>query len=205
VHAAFLEAAGLSVVAGLIALPRLASAWTMLSSPAFPKAGAFAVLVAIMVAGGAMALRSETVRCLRQRLSDALRASANAGGGRSGRQLLCALLLYAAFFSITGAILFPLLCCLDREGAPTLSTIAPMIGSCISSFALAWIAGFVTPGASAGLGVREAVLVMALEGTVGAAEAATAALALRLVTTLGDGLFFVIALILPPSPKAAGR
>ena len=52
--------------------------------------------------------------------------------------------------------------------------------------ALAWLVGFVTPGSSAGIGVREAVLIAALEGSLGAPASGLIALALRLVTIAGD-------------------
>jgi len=62
-------------------------------------------------------------------------------------------------------------------------------------FAIAWIAGFVTPGAPAGLGVREAVLVMGLTPIYGSGMAVGLSVTLRIVTTLGDGLAFVAALL----------
>ena len=70
--------------------------------------------------------------------------------------------------------------------------------------ALAWAAGFVVPGSSAGLGVREAVLIVALESTLGAEASTLVALALRLVTTAGDGVFCALALVLPLPQCAAG-
>ena len=62
-------------------------------------------------------------------------------------------------------------------------------------FAWSWIAGYITPGAPAGLGVREAVLVSALTPVYGAGTAIGLSLSLRAVTTLGDGLAFLIALV----------
>lgn len=62
-------------------------------------------------------------------------------------------------------------------------------------FAWSWIAGYVTPGAPAGLGVREAVLVSSLTPMYGASVAVGLTLSLRVVTTLGDMLVFVFALI----------
>jgi len=58
-------------------------------------------------------------------------------------------------------------------------------------FAVAWIAGFLTPGAPAGLGVREVVLVAALTPVYGSETAVGAAAVLRVVTVLGDGLVFL--------------
>ena len=67
-------------------------------------------------------------------------------------------------------------------------------GSLLATFALAWTAGLVIPGAPAGLGVFELVLVLWLggvvEGGVVENEAALLATALsyRVVSTAGDGL-----------------
>ena len=61
-------------------------------------------------------------------------------------------------------------------------------------FAVAWVAGFVTPGAPAGLGVREVVLVGALTPVYDHGTAIGVAAMLRVVTVLGDGLAFLIGL-----------
>lgn len=61
-------------------------------------------------------------------------------------------------------------------------------------FAWSWIAGYVTPGAPAGLGVREAVLVSVLTSTYGASIAVGLTISLRVVTTLGDLMVFLAAL-----------
>jgi len=61
------------------------------------------------------------------------------------------------------------------------------------AFALAWIIGFITPGAPSGIGVREAVLLYLLQPVVGGAEAALTATFLRLVTICGDLLFWLMA------------
>lgn len=57
-------------------------------------------------------------------------------------------------------------------------------------FSLAWVAGFLTPGAPAGLGIREAILVAVLGATYGAGIAVGLTLLLRMVTLGGDGLAF---------------
>jgi uncharacterized membrane protein YbhN (UPF0104 family) len=62
----------------------------------------------------------------------------------------------------------------------------------VPAFALSWVAGFVAPGAPAGLGVREAFLVGGTAPFYGPGTALSAALALRLVTVLGDGLAFLL-------------
>jgi hypothetical protein len=54
--------------------------------------------------------------------------------------------------------------------------------------ALAWIVGYVVPGAPAGLGLREAVVVLGLKPVLGDAEALAVALCYRLVTVSADAL-----------------
>jgi len=68
------------------------------------------------------------------------------------------------------------------------------------ALALAWVAGFVVPGAAAGVGVREAVPIVALDGPLGPEASAVVALAFRLVTTAGEGVFCALALTLPMRP-----
>lgn len=76
----------------------------------------------------------------------------------------------------------------------------------VGSFALAWIIGFVTPGAPAGLGVREAVMLLILGTTYPAVAAGAIVVGLRVVTTVGDILLFPIGLLLATKPpkQAAG-
>lgn len=66
----------------------------------------------------------------------------------------------------------------------------------VSAFAIAWVAGFVTPGAPAGMGVREGVLILMLGGPLGPAAATALILALRIATMLGDILCLVAGLLL---------
>jgi len=63
-------------------------------------------------------------------------------------------------------------------------------------FAVAWVAGFLTPGAPAGLGVREIVLVAILTPIFETETAVGVAAVLRVVTVLGDGLVFLGGLVL---------
>lgn len=61
-------------------------------------------------------------------------------------------------------------------------------GSWLAAFALAWTAGLVVPGAPAGLGVFEAVLLLRLAGTLPQSSVLAVALSYRLVVTLADAL-----------------
>lgn len=125
-------------------------------------------------------------------------ATAGGVGGLGATALLRAAALQAAFFALAGCVLWSLAAAM---GGPGPVAVGP--GTSVSALALAWVAGFVAPGASAGIGVREAVLILALEGALGAEVSAVIALALRLVTTAGDAVFFGLALALPlPSGPA---
>jgi uncharacterized membrane protein YbhN (UPF0104 family) len=105
--------------------------------------------------------------------------------GVAGRQfplhaLRRPLLLSLAFFlgfAVILALLFALL-----RGSPPLLT-----DRLVAAYLVAWIVGFITPGAPGGLGVREAVFI-ALAGVSGPLPVEGALLG-RLVSTLGDVLF----------------
>lgn len=115
-------------------------------------------------------------------------------------RLLCAVLLHALFFLVVAAIFWVLAASVGESDRPGIGFAAG-----IPVVALAWLAGFVTPGSSAGIGVREAVLIAALEGPLGAPAATLVALALRLVTVGGDVVFFSLAMALGPRDRQPGR
>lgn len=72
----------------------------------------------------------------------------------------------------------------------------------VSIFAFAWLAGFIMPGASGGIGVREAILSAALEHSAGSAEALIIAFGFRIITIAGDVLLFIGSFLLPkPVPN----
>jgi len=60
----------------------------------------------------------------------------------------------------------------------------------IGTNAVAWVAGFITPGASGGIGVREVVIIALLSPYTGQPEALVLSIILRLVTMCGDLLSF---------------
>lgn len=64
------------------------------------------------------------------------------------------------------------------------------------AFAIAWLIGFFTPGAPAGLGVREGVMAALLGPTAGTHDALTIIIGLRLATVLGDGLALALGALL---------
>ena len=120
-----------------------------------------------------------------------LAKGADRGSPPAVLRLLRAMVLYALFFLVVAAIFWMLALSVSESGRPSIG----LAGS-VPVVALAWLVGFVTPGSSAGIGVREAVLIAALEGTLGAPASALIALALRLVTIGGDVVFFTLCVTL---------
>ncbi|MGC9417626.1 MAG: hypothetical protein ACP5EN_01525 [Rhodovulum sp.] len=117
---------------------------------------------------------------------------------RRTRWLLAPLLLAMCFMGGLGAVFAGV--------AAMLGLTDPVLAGYVAI--IAWLAGYVTPGAPGGLGVREAVLI-ALLGMQSAPEAVLlAALIFRVVTTLGDLACFSVGWLgasklgarLPPEP-----
>ncbi|MGR5161459.1 hypothetical protein ACPV4X_06200 [Vibrio owensii] len=106
-----------------------------------------------------------------------------------------ALGLYLIFFTLSGSLFSAVYLNLSaHDGAGQWSQL-------IAYFVIAWLAGFLTPGAPAGLGVREAVLLILLGTTAHQETLLLAVLLSRIVTVLGDLLFFAIASFYRPRHK----
>jgi glycosyltransferase 2 family protein len=75
----------------------------------------------------------------------------------------------------------------------------------VGVFSLAWLAGFVAPGAPAGLGIRDAILVVGLSLNHSVADAIALAAFHRMTTVAGDVVVFLIALGLRRRKAQAGR
>jgi hypothetical protein len=65
-------------------------------------------------------------------------------------------------------------------------------------FAIAWLAGFLVPGAPGGLGIREAVLLHLFTPITGLGIALGLSVTMRITTTIADGFGFVLGLMLSP-------
>ena len=59
-------------------------------------------------------------------------------------------------------------------------------------FSIAWVAGFIIPGAPGGIGVREAVIIFFITPIIGEAQSIAVAIALRFITLLGDVWFLIV-------------
>lgn len=104
--------------------------------------------------------------------------------------------IYILFFNIYGCILVGIVYAV--HGFPGFQE----IGIIMMTFSVAWIAGFITPGAPAGLGVREAIIVALLTHLIDEPQSLLVALIFRLVSIFGDILFFVFSYWLYPNEKA---
>ncbi|HEX6317540.1 MAG TPA: hypothetical protein VFZ84_01615 [Burkholderiales bacterium] len=190
VLASLAETALLLAVAGALALPLLGPELAHASgrSPLWPVAAMLATLLGLMVvivrASGARQAQATS------RILVALRSLAP--------RLPKAGVLHLAFFGVGGLILWTVAAAAQVPSEQALDLL-----TAVSAMALAWWAGFVVPGAAAGVGVREAVLVLTLEQHLGAEGAVLVALALRAITTLGDLLFFGLCSLTPARASTA--
>ncbi len=69
---------------------------------------------------------------------------------------------------------------------------ADSIRQVISSYSAAWVCGFVIPGAPGGIGVREAILTLLLEGVMDGKILVFVIIAHRIITIIGDFAVFAI-------------
>jgi glycosyltransferase 2 family protein len=118
-----------------------------------------------------------------RRAASARGSVAAVGASRFLARLMAALTAATLFFAAT-TLLVSIACRLlldDPAGFDIAAVAATLAG--------AWVVGFVIPGASAGIGVREAAVILLLSPALGAGNAAVVATIYRLVTAGGDTLF----------------
>jgi glycosyltransferase 2 family protein len=108
-----------------------------------------------------------------------------------GSSVVRAFVWYVAFLLVSG-LLFVGLVEFLVEGSATEAGGLTLIGA----YVLAWLVGLVTPGAPAGVGVRELVLLFLLKGLVSEADLLLAVMLGRMVTVAGDLAFFGFARML---------
>ena len=106
-------------------------------------------------------------------------------------------LLYLVFFVAAGSVLW-------LQGLGLGVADPALLPAVVSIGAAAWILGFVTPGAAAGIGVREALLIAGLSDGLGIDNAALMAIAFRGCTLVGDTVFFAAGLALTAGRSGAG-
>ncbi|WP_158783506.1 lysylphosphatidylglycerol synthase domain-containing protein [Pantoea sp. BAV 3049] len=102
-------------------------------------------------------------------------------------------MLFQMLFLISSAVIFTLI--LNQlHQAGTFNF--PVMLSVGGVYTIAWLAGLVMPGAPAGIGIRELVVVFFLSRQIPDAELLLAVLLGRIVTVVGDVLFFIFSYIM---------
>ncbi len=93
-------------------------------------------------------------------------------------------------FLITSCTIFICLLILSTDAGTLDASNYLLVGA---AFVVAWVIGLLTPGAPAGIGIRELILVFLLTGLVGESNLLVAVLLSRIVTVVGDIVFFMYA------------
>ena len=101
-----------------------------------------------------------------------------------------AFLMYVVFFLVSGALFLGILQIVDPGSTVGLATV-------FGAYVVAWLAGMATPGAPAGLGVREVFLYGILHTSISQADLLLAIAMSRLVTAGGDLVFYLAATLAP--------
>ena len=99
---------------------------------------------------------------------------------------------YIVFLALSGTI-FSVVFSLIVSSAFTPSSEVIIV---CGAYVIAWLTGLVTPGAPAGVGVREFVLYAILYSFVNEADLLTAIVFGRVITVVGDVLFYILALVI---------
>ena len=100
-----------------------------------------------------------------------------------------AVLWYVAFLLLSGLLFYVTLQLL----VPQVSLLHAMPGIC-GAYIIAWLIGAITPGAPAGIGIREVVMFALLQPILGETELLLAIVLSRAITAAGDVLFYFYAL-----------
>lgn len=113
--------------------------------------------------------------------------------GIIGRRPMLSFICQMLFLLVSGAVFVALLQLIG--GGEGLGFRHWLIVS--GAYIAAWLVGLVTPGAPAGVGVREVMLLLLLKGLVSETDLLLVVLLGRLVTVVGDLLFFLVASAIP--------
>lgn len=103
--------------------------------------------------------------------------------------LIVCLGIYAMSFFLVGGLIQILAIHFYPESHVSIATLSGI-------YSLAWVVGYLTPGAPAGLGPRDAVFVILAASVFDAEAAAFLALAVRMVTAVGDAIVFGVGVLL---------
>jgi uncharacterized membrane protein YbhN (UPF0104 family) len=115
-----------------------------------------------------------------------VRAIGHAGGLPGAAVGLPALAAYCINFLVIGLAIWIIAQALQL---PTSVDFAMLT----AAFALSWTLGYLAPGAPAGIGVRDATMLLLMGSVAADAQLLLLVLLVRIMTTLGDGVCFVVA------------
>ncbi|RRH95481.1 hypothetical protein EH240_24835 [Mesorhizobium tamadayense] len=110
-------------------------------------------------------------------------------GRVGGAVFRAAAVFYLGFLTLSGLVF---VAAFGLAGGPHDFALYPAVAG---AYVLAWLVGLVTPGAPAGLGIREAVLLFLLGGLSSSPVILLAVVIGRTITVLGDLLFFAGGLV----------
>ena len=110
--------------------------------------------------------------------------------GRVFNRYITKAYLYQTGFLLLSGLVFLVVMLITTEVVISFETAVGVIGAYI----VAWLAGLVTPGAPAGIGVRELVLVFLIGSVFSESEIIMSIVMARLVTIGGDLLFWIFSM-----------
>lgn len=169
-----MEVFTLASSATLLALVLSASSFVSAVQKIIEKIGIYtvAIIFAAIVVGGATA-----VVLLYKRIINILREYSLVDFVKT----LCGnIALYALVQLVLGLLMVVLFWYMGGE------TDLKTFGVVISGYIIAWVLGFIVPGAPGGMGVREMVITLLLGGVMGQSMVVTLSIAHRLITIIGD-------------------
>jgi hypothetical protein len=99
---------------------------------------------------------------------------------------------YIVFLALSGTIFLAVFLLIVSSAITPGSEFLIVCGA----YVIAWLAGLITPGAPAGVGIREFVLYAILHSFVNESDLLTIIVFGRIITVVGDILFYVLALVI---------
>ncbi|MCU6676406.1 hypothetical protein [Leclercia tamurae] len=99
---------------------------------------------------------------------------------------------YFLFLLISGGVFLMILYSIVDNWTGTPALVLPLIGA----YVVAWLAGLVTPGSPAGVGVREFILILLLKPFFAEVDIVLAVIISRITTVVGDCFFYLYSLSL---------
>lgn len=100
-----------------------------------------------------------------------------------------------SFFIISGLIFYLIIIWINTNGKEIPISVA------LSIYSIAYLLGLITPGASGGVGVRESIIIVLISGYIGNSQATLIALLSRLITVIGDLIFYLLSIFFKNQKK----